>query len=258
MPSISIPAAIAIGGGLSAVGGIASAAIGSNAAQSAAKTQANAAQSAEQTQLQMFNTVQQNLAPYNQAGQGALSQLANIFGFGPGGTGQPNAAAATSQLTNFPGYQFGLNQGVQALDRSAASRGLLLSGAQLKDAQTYGQGYAQQQAWAPYVSELSSVAGLGENAGAGVGNAAVQTGSGVASSQLAAGQATAAGQVSSANQLTSGLSGLFGSGSGSISNLLSSYGGLGGATTSIGPGGNPATAAITVGGAVPSDLAGLT
>lgn len=223
MPSVSIPSLITAG--VSAAGTIGSAIIGGNAASSAASDQAAAAQAAQQTQLQMFNTVQKNLEPYNTAGQGALSQLANIFGFGPGGTGQPNASAATSQLTQFPGYQFGLDQGTQALDRSAASRGLLLSGAQLKDSQAYGQGYAQQQAWAPYVSELNNVSSLGENAGAAVGNAAVQTGAGVAGSQLAAGQAQAGGAVAGANILGSGISQL----TSSLSPFLSSYGGVGGA-----------------------------
>lgn len=210
-------------------GSIGGAVISGNAANSAAKTQANAANQAAATQLKMYEQTRADLSPFMSAGTGALSQLANIFGFGPGGKGTPNASAALSQLTQMPGYQFGLDQGVQALDRSAASKGLVLSGAQLKDAQQFGQGYAQQQAWAPYVSELNSITGLGENAAAGVGNAGVTTGQGVANSQLAAGQATASGQVAGANQLTSALGQLTGTGGGSISNLLSSYGGLGGA-----------------------------
>lgn len=248
MPSVSIPSLITAG--VSAAGTIGSAIIGGNAASSAASDQAAAAQAAQQTQLQMFNTVQKNLEPYNTAGQGALSQLANIFGFGPGGAGQPNASAATSQLTQFPGYQFGLDQGTQALDRSAASRGLLLSGAQLKDSQAYGQGYAQQQAWAPYVSELNNVSTLGENAAGGIGTAAVNTGSGVAGSQLAQGYYTGAGTVAGANALTGGINQL----TSSLSPYLSSYGGVGGAS----PGGFSGS---TLGG-LPSgsfgDLSGYT
>lgn len=229
MPIIGLVAA-----GLGAAGSIASGIIGSQASSHAAETQATAAKDAQNTQLQMYQQTRSDLSPFMTAGSGALSQLANIFGFGPGGTGQPNASAATSQLTQFPGYQFGLDQGVQALDRSAASKGLILSGAQLKDAQQFGTGYAQQQAWAPYISELNSISGQGENAAAGVGSAGVTTGQGVAQSQLAQGQASAAGTVAGANQLTSAISGLTGSGPGSISNLLSSYGGVGGATSQLG------------------------
>lgn len=224
MPSISIPAALAITAGVGAVGTIASGVIGAGAAKSAANAQTQAAQDAQNTQLQMYNQTRSDLSPFMTAGTGALSQLANIFGFGAGGSG-PNANAALSQLTQFPGYQFGLDQGVQALDRSAASKGLLLSGAQLKDAQTFGQDYAQQQAWAPYVSELNTLSGQGENAAAGVGNAGTAAGQGIASSQLAAGQAQAAGAVSQGNIIGSGINSL----GSQLGPLLSSYGGVGGA-----------------------------
>ena len=209
-----IPAAIA------AAATVGSAIIGGNAASSAAKSQAKAAANAQATQLQMFNKVQENLAPYNTAGQGALGQLAQLFGFGPGGSGGISPTA-TDTLQNTPGYQFTRDQGIQALDRSAASRGLNLSGAQLKDAQAYGQGLATSNAWQPYVTELNNIAGLGESAGAGVGNAAVQTGAGVAGSQLAQGQAVASGQVAQGNILGSAIGQLGQQGS----NLISSYGG---------------------------------
>lgn len=198
MPSISLPVAVLGAGALTA-------GVGAYGATQAANAQENAANTAANTQLSIFNQTQKNLAPYNQVGQSALQQLASLFGIGGANGGVPNAAAATSALTQFPGYQFGLNQGQTALDRSAASRGLLLSGAQLKDSQAYGQGYAMQNAWNPYVSQLSSIAGLGENAGASLGNVGANTGQSVANSQLAAGQAAASGIVGSSNAITGGL-----------------------------------------------------
>ena len=213
-----------------AAGAIGGALISATGAQSAANTQAGAANAAAQTQLQMYNQTRSDLQPFMQAGTGALSQLASIFGFGAGGTGQPNAAAATSQLTQFPGYQFGLDQGQQALDRSAASRGLVLSGAQLKDSPTFGNNYATQTAWQPSISELSGISTQGQNAAAGVGT------------QLAAGQATAAGQVATGNALGQG-----------ITQLLSGYG------SSYGPsaGGSNYGTYNPAGVPVPSDLQGL-
>src|SRR5208282_6693811 len=103
----------------------------------------------------------------------------------------------TSALTQYPGYQFGLQQGNLAQQQSAASQGLLLSGSQLQAAQTFGQNYAMQNAWNPYVSQLSSLAGLGENAAATTGNIGATTGTSVAQTQLAAGQAAASGTVGS-------------------------------------------------------------
>ena len=130
------------------------------------------------------------------------------MGSGAGGTGPTNAtaAAATSALQNYPGYQFGLQQGNLAQQQSAASQGLLLSGSQLQAAQTFGQNYALQNAWNPYISQLSSLSGLGENAAATTGQIGASTGANVAQTQLAAGQAAASGAVGSANAITSGLS----------------------------------------------------
>lgn len=188
-----------VGAVLGAAGiGAAGSIISSNNASSAAKDASN-------TQLQMYQQTRSDLQPFASSGASAMSQLANIFGFGPGGSGQPSAAAATSQLTQFPGYQFGLSQGTQALDRSAASRGLLLSGAQLKDTQQFGQQYAMQQAWQPYVSGLQWAANLGENAAAGTGQAGATAAAGAAQAQLAGGSAAANGVAGVTNSLQSGL-----------------------------------------------------
>ncbi len=184
---------------------LATTAISAGGSMYASHQASKAAGKAANTQLAMYNQTRQDLMPFASAGTGALSQLASIFGFGPGGTGMPNAAAATSQLTQFPGYQFGLDQGVQALDRSAASRGMLLSGAQLQDAQKFGQGYAMQQAWQPYVSGLQWAAGLGENAAAQTGNLGANAAQGAAQSQLAQGSAQANGIAGATNSLQSGL-----------------------------------------------------
>jgi hypothetical protein len=204
MPSISAPV---VGGALAGAGGIFSGLLGYNASQNAAQAQLQAAQLASQTQLGIFNQTQANLQPYNTAGQSALSQLAQLFGLGPGGGGPSNAsaAAATSALTKYPGYQFGLQQGNLAQQQSAASQGLLLSGSQLQAAQQFGQNYAMQNAWNPYVSQLNTLAQNGQNAGANLGSIGANTGANVAQTQLAAGQAAASGYVGGANALTGGL-----------------------------------------------------
>lgn len=50
-----------------------------------------------------------------------------------------------SSITTNPGYQFRLDQGVQGLDRSAAAKGKLFSGAQGKAVTEYGQNYATNE-----------------------------------------------------------------------------------------------------------------
>lgn len=221
MPSISLPAAIIGAGALGVGASVYTASQSSNAAGQAADAQVQAANKAAETQLGIYNQTRSDLLPYSMTGQNALSQLARIFGLAPGGNGMPDAGAATSALTQFPGYQFGLNQGQTALDRSAASRGLLLSGGQLKSSQQFGQNYAMQQAWNPYISQLSGLSSLGENAAAVSGNQGVQTGAGIAGSQLAAGQAAASGIVGSSNAINTGINS-------GLNNALLGYGLSGG------------------------------
>ena len=234
--------AAGIGAAATVVGGIGSSLIQSSAAGDAAKAQEDAANKAAQTQLTMYNNTKESLAPFTNTGQSAITQLASLFGLntnGSGGTSTgPNAQAATEALSQLPGYQFGMDQGQQALDRSAASRGQLLSGAQLEDAQKFGQGYAQQQGWQPYVTQLNSIAGLGENAGAQVGNAGTTAAANAGQYQLGAGQAQAAGIAQQGNilgqsvfglgqQFGSSFGQLFGGGGGS-----NAFSGITGATAS--------------------------
>ena len=90
--------------GIGAIGSIGSALIGSNSASNAASAQQKAAQQAAQLQLQgsnnalnyqngIYNQTQQNLAPWLQAGGGALNNLSYLLGISPntslGGTVAP-------------------------------------------------------------------------------------------------------------------------------------------------------------------------
>lgn len=168
--------------------------VGATGSVIAGGEQASAANNATATQLQMYNQTRQDLAPFTQAGTGAVSQLQQLLGLTGGG------AQAASALAQYPGYQFTMDQGVQALDRSAASKGLLLSGGQLKDVTAYGQGLASTQ-YQNAVANISSLASLGENAGANTGNIGSSLAQGAASAQLAAGTANASGIAGATNQI---------------------------------------------------------
>lgn len=194
--------AAAIGAG----GSILAANTQADATQQAANTSAAASQQATQTQLQMYNQTRSDLQPFTQTGTSALSGLSQLLGpSGPISTllglGPNGAAGATAQLQNMPGYQFALQQGGQALDRSAASRGLLLSGGQLKDAQTFGQGLASQQygttlsQLGTYGNQIAGLVNTGENAAAQTGNAGSAAANSIGTSLL-----TGAGQQSTAIQ----------------------------------------------------------
>lgn len=79
-------------------------AIGADAAGNAASQQANAANRASDTQMQMFNTVNQQQAPYRQAGQNALSALQR--GLGIGGTTPPQGYISPARPGTGEQYQW--------------------------------------------------------------------------------------------------------------------------------------------------------
>lgn len=115
---------------------------------------------------------------------------------GMGGTGNPMLDA----LRRYPGYQFAQEEGVRALDRSAASRGQVLSGGQLRAVDRYGTGLADQL-FGKYFDQNYQLASLGENAAAQTGNAGSNAANGAASAQMAAGQAWSSGIAGAANNI---------------------------------------------------------
>jgi hypothetical protein len=69
-----------------------------------------------------------------------------------------------------PGYQFGLDEGRNQVEASAAARGGLNSGATLKALTRFGRDYADQQGFAPHMNRLASLAGIGQTATAQTGD----------------------------------------------------------------------------------------
>lgn len=205
--------ATAVVGG-SVLGGL----ISSNGAQNAAQTQADAANNASGVQKYIYDTTRADQAPWVAAGTNALGQMQNFAA--------PSSFSFTAQDFNNnqdPGYAFRMSEGIKALDRSAASRGGLLSGAQLKGITNYAQGAASQEYQNAYgraltgynanqgaqntqFNRLASLAGVGQTANNQVANAGQNYASGVSSNIIGAGNAQAAGQVGSANAINNGIS----------------------------------------------------
>ena len=67
-------------------------------------------------------------------------------------------------LEQSPGYQFSLQQGLNAVNASGAAR-LLNSGATIKAATSFGQGLAQSTL-GDYLNQLGGIANLGQNSAA--------------------------------------------------------------------------------------------
>jgi hypothetical protein len=208
-----------------AVSSIGSAVISSNASSKAAKSQQQAAETAAQAQLQQFHETKDILAPYVSAGLGAQTQLQELTGTNVGGN--PLTAALTAKfnptmedLAKTPGYQFALDQGLQATQNSYAAQGLGVSGAAMKGAANYAEGLASttyQQQFQNYLAQNQQIANIlggqvttGENAAAttgSLGQQAASTAAGLTTSGAAAG---AAGIMGSANAYANGLNNLGG------------------------------------------------
>lgn len=125
-------------------------AVSSRNASKAAGAQAAAAGDANALQKYMYDQNREDLAPYREAGNNALQRLIGL-------TNDPNS------ITTQPGYQFGLDQGRQAIERSAAARGGLYSGATMKALQRFGSDYAGTKVNEQY-NRLASIAGIGQQA----------------------------------------------------------------------------------------------
>jgi hypothetical protein len=87
---------------------------------------------------------------------------------------QQSQQAAFDAFRNTPGYQFGLDEGRKTLEASAAAAGGLNSGATLRALTRYGQGYADQQGYRPYVSDLMQLSGRGQAQASQMGNQGMQ------------------------------------------------------------------------------------
>lgn len=190
-----IPAAIA---GSAVIGGLAS--------SSAAREQAKASDRATAEQARQFNKQMALQEPFRQAGVNALPELIAASRYTP---------FSMEQFQQDPGYAFRMREGLKALDRSAAARGGLLSGNQLRGVTQFGQDLASQEytnAFNRYQAEraarlnpLQSLAGMGQTNAATMANQAGQYGQALAQNAINQGNIRASSYMGGANALTGGI-----------------------------------------------------
>ena len=182
--------------------------VGANASSKAAKTQAASADRAADLEREMFERNIELNAPFREAGVTALNKLVPLATeYTPFGTDQFQAD---------PGYSFRMSEGMKGLERSAAARGGLLSGATLKGIQRFGQDLGSQEyqnAFNRYQTErqarlnpLQSLAGVGQTTSQQLGAAGTQMAGNVGNLMTSGAAARASGYVGGANALNQGLS----------------------------------------------------
>lgn len=135
---------------------------GAIGAEDAEDAQFAASQQALAEARARYAEAQKNLSPYIQAGQGANDLMARLFGL----NGQP---ADMSAFQESPGYQFRLQQGLDAVQNSAAARGGLFSGATGQALSNYGQQSASQE-FDNYLNRLFGLSQQGANTAANLGS----------------------------------------------------------------------------------------
>jgi hypothetical protein len=207
--AIGTTAAILGSAAIGAGTGIASGIMGSKAAGNAAKQQAAAASEANRLQRDMFQQQRKDQAPWREAGASALGDLAN-----------PDFKRdfTSADFQKDPGYDFRMQEGQKALERSAAARGGLQSGGTLKALSRYGQDFASNEYNNAYnrfnadrdrrFNRLSSIAGLGQTANNQIGAAGQNYANQVGANQMGAANAAGAAGIASANAWGNSLSGI--------------------------------------------------
>jgi len=174
-----------------------------DAAREAADTTGAASDRAVALQREQYQKQLELQKPFYDVGVNALPELVKASKYTP---------FSMQTFQQDPGYAFRLKEGQQALDRSAAARGGLISGGALKAAQRYGQDMGSQEymnAFNRYQTEraarlqpLQSLTGYGQttantlgtagsNMAGNIGNAYMQQGVNQGNALLAGSQARA-------------------------------------------------------------------
>jgi hypothetical protein len=153
-------------------GGLVGGYLTSQAAGKAAGQQADAANAANQMSWAQYQQNRTDQAPWRDAGVAALGNLNTNMGDYTRDFGMKDFQAD-------PGYAFRMSEGQKAIERSAAARGGLNSGATMKALDRFSQGTASDEYNNAYnrfnsdrdrrFNRLASIAGLGQTATSQVG-----------------------------------------------------------------------------------------
>lgn len=112
-------------------------------------------------------------------------------------------------FTESPGYQYRLNQGLDAVEASAASRGMLRSGSTLNALNQTAQDYATNE-YGAHINRLMGAAGMGQQAASQQVAANQNAAANMSNTYAAQGNAQAAGAIAQGNAMSGTLNNLAG------------------------------------------------
>jgi len=188
-------------------------------ANSAADKQAQAAADATALQKRMYDETVARNQPFVSGGTQAFNSLLDRLGLSGNtqaeGYGSFGKVPTAQDVMAEPGYQFGLEQGQKALDRTTNMRGMRYSGAALKAANRYGNDYATgqynnafnrgQQAQQQAYNQLSGVANTGQAAANNTSAYGANFANNAAQNTMGAGNANAANSIAQGNIWTNAI-----------------------------------------------------
>lgn len=103
-----------------------------------------------------------------------------------------------------PGYQFRVSEAMKGIERSAAARGMRLSGATMDALQRRMQGEASSE-FENYANRLASLAGVGQTATQATSQAGMQAAAGMSNAYTNAGNARASAYANTGNAINQGV-----------------------------------------------------
>ena len=180
--------------GTAAVGALA---VGGVASAYGAYENRKAASRATDTLNAQYAQTRADLMPYTEAGYKTTGTMMDLMGYN-GKEAQDKAYAA---FRTDPGYKFAFDQGQQAVERSAASKGGFFSGATGAALINYGQGMADQQ-FGNYYNRLFNISNMGRGTATGVAQMGQQVAGQVAGYGTERDTAISSGLNQFANQAT--------------------------------------------------------
>lgn len=201
-----MPAAALVGAAV--VGGIAQ----NRAAKKAASAQTRASRESIAAQQSAEDRALDLQRPFFNAGYAANAALLDLTGVDRSklrGEAEPGSPEDLSSYAKYdfktdPGYDFRMGEGIKALDRSAAARGVLNSGGQGRKLVRYGQDYASNEYQNVY-NRIAQIAGFGRGASSESAGVIVNTGQNIGGALVNAGEARASGFAASGNALANAL-----------------------------------------------------
>ncbi|WP_025899046.1 hypothetical protein [Sneathiella glossodoripedis] len=176
--------------------------------KSATNAQSSGNSKASKTLDAQYRQNREDYAPWRDIGRNALYATSALSGVSiPGMSAPQNQEIYNAAVGNFkasPGYQFRLAEGINALDKSAAARGRLRSGAHEKALVRFGDGMASAE-YGNYVNRLNALAGIGQQATANTAALGAQNATAQANLAVNNGNARASGYTNNARIINQGL-----------------------------------------------------